>query len=244
MPCHSSVLLSWTQFWRACGVGARTHFVLEFKGRTPIGALPIECRERDAISMLSHCVDERSTQSLERHSLLLFHPDRKNKKNCWRSLCRVSGLFWCSGVWKNASALRSWLQDQKANATLTALVLRDNHVGDAGATALADALQATVSACGHTVFQECASCCHRCCFARWCEQLASPSCCEVCVAFFSCVSKENVAWRGVLFASCFEVDVALFQNRTGLIECLVIGICLVAVGLPHRVIRTVAAPCE
>ena len=28
--------------------------------------------------------------------------------------------------------------------------------------------------------------------------------------FFSCVSKENVAWRGVLFASCFEVDVARF----------------------------------
>ena len=49
------------------------------------------------------------------------------------------------------------------------------------------------------------------------------------VLLFSCVSKENVAWRGVLFASCFEVDVALFQNRTGPLECLVIGICLVAV---------------
>ena len=42
-------------------------------------------------------------------------------------------------------------------------------------------------------------------------------------------SEENVAWRGALFASCSQVDVALFQNRTGLIECLVIGICLVTV---------------
>ena len=129
------------------------------------------------------------------------------------------------------------VQDQKANATLTKLVLSNNHVGDAGATALADALQATVSVCGHTAFQECASCCHRCCFAR-CEQLASPSCCAVCVAFFSCVSKENVAWCGVLFASCSQVDVALFQNRTGPIECLVIGICLVAV---HHIVSS--GPC-
>ena len=88
------------------------------------------------------------------------------------------------------------VQDQKANAILTALNLRDNHVGDAGATALADALQATVSACGHTAFQECASCCHRCCFARWSEQLASPSCCAVCVVFFFLCLKEKrrVAW--------------------------------------------------
>ena len=52
-------------------------------------------------------------------------------------------------------------QDQKANATLTELNLYNNRVGDAGATALADALQATVLTCGHTAFQECASCCHR-----------------------------------------------------------------------------------
>ena len=36
------------------------------------------------------------------------------------------------------------VQDQKANAALTDLVLWRNDVGDAGATALADALQATV----------------------------------------------------------------------------------------------------
>ena len=155
-------------------------------------------------------------------------------------------MQWCVAArFCAAELVITAVQDQKANAILSALNLRDNNVGDASATALADALQATVSACGHTAFQECASCCHRCCFARWSEQLASPSCCAVCVAlFFSCVSKENVAWRGVLFASCSKVDVALFQNRTGLIECLVVGICLVAVGPPHRVIRTVAAPCE
>ena len=36
------------------------------------------------------------------------------------------------------------VQDQKANTTLTILSLWSNKVGDAGATALADALQATV----------------------------------------------------------------------------------------------------
>ena len=94
-------------------------------------------------------------------------------------------------------------------------------MGEAGAAALADALQATVLTCGHKAFQECASCCHRCSFAKWCEQLASLSCCAVCVAasvFF--FLEENVAWRGVLFASCSQVDVARFQSRIGLIESL------------------------
>ena len=136
------------------------------------------------------------------------------------------------------------VQDQKANAILTALNLRDNNVGDAGATALADALQATVSVCGtqrsrnvHLVATDVAL---QGGLSRWRRRVVV----QFVLLFFSCVSKENVAWRGVLFASCSEVDVALFQNRTGPIECLVIGICLVAVGLPHRVIRTVAAPCE
>ena len=148
-------------------------------------------------------------------------------------VCVITPAATCPLVWVVAE-----LQNCKANKTLTRLTLHNNKVGHAGATALADALQATVSACGHKAFQECASCCHRCCFARWCEQLASPSCCAVCLAVFfcfSCVSKENVAWRGVLFASCFEVDVALFQNRTGPIECLVIGICLVAV---HHIVSS------
>ena len=78
MPYQSSILLSWTQLWRACGVGARTHFVLEFMERTPTGA---ECKERNAMSMLSQCVSERSAQSLERHFSLLFRLGRKNMKN-------------------------------------------------------------------------------------------------------------------------------------------------------------------
>ena len=39
------------------------------------------------------------------------------------------------------------VKDQKANATLTALILNDNRVGDGGAAALADALKATVLTC-------------------------------------------------------------------------------------------------
>ena len=59
--------------------------------------------------MLSLCVNERSTQPLERHSLLLFRLGRKNKKNgssrtdraqfhtahgcsCWEE----PGPRWCS----------------------------------------------------------------------------------------------------------------------------------------------------
>ena len=39
------------------------------------------------------------------------------------------------------------VKDQKANATLTALSLFVNRVGDGGAAALADALKATVLTC-------------------------------------------------------------------------------------------------
>ena len=172
--------------------------------------------------MLSHCVNQRSNlvakiRNIAGRSLIVW---------ClWTTLVQ-----WCVAArFCAAELVITAVQDQKANATLTELSLKSNKVGEARATALADALQATVSACGHTAFQECASCCQRYCFAQWCEQLASPSCCAVSVAVFTCVSKENVAWRGVLFASCSQVDVALFQNRTGLIGCLVIGICLIAV---------------
>ena len=120
--------------------------------------------------------------------------------------------------------------DQKANVTLTELNLDDNAVGEAGAAALADALQATVLTCGHMSFQECASCCHRCRFAMCCEQLASLSCCAVCVAasVFFLFLGGNVGWRGELFASCSQVDVARFQNRIGLIESLATRTCFVA----------------
>ena len=43
--------------------------------------------------------------------------------------------------------------DQKANATLTVLYLSFNRVGDAGASALADALKATVLTCKKCVFR-------------------------------------------------------------------------------------------
>ena len=45
--------------------------------------------------------------------------------------------------------------DHKANATLTELNLYDNRVGDAGATALAEALRATVLTCEKCVFRVC-----------------------------------------------------------------------------------------
>ena len=44
------------------------------------------------------------------------------------------------------------VKDQKANTTLTKLFLSGNRVGDAGAAALADALQATVLTCKKCVF--------------------------------------------------------------------------------------------
>ena len=108
-------------------------------------------------------------------------------------------------------------------------------MGDAGATALADALQATVLTCEtqrsrnvHLVATDVAL---QGGLSSWRRRVVV----QFVLLFFSCVSKENVAWRGVLFASCSKVDVALFQNRTGLIECLVIGICLVAV---HHIVSS------
>ena len=43
--------------------------------------------------------------------------------------------------------------DQKANTSLTKLDLESNNVGDAGAAALADALQARVLTCKKCVFR-------------------------------------------------------------------------------------------
>ena len=86
------------------------------------------------------------------------------------------------------------VQDQKANATLTELYLRGNTVGDGGASALADALKATVLTCRKRVFTACV-CCHRKCrFTKSCEELASSTCCVVCVAafVFFCGLKEEV----------------------------------------------------
>ena len=64
---------------------------------------------------------------------------------------------WCSGVHQHAcSHLRASMTavtDHKVNTSLTDLSLGKNNVGDAGAAALADALQATVLTCKKCVFQ-------------------------------------------------------------------------------------------
>ena len=53
----------------------------------------------------------------------------------------------------------------KANTSLTVLYLAENKVGAAGATALADALQATVLTCGQHLFRACAYCHRKCRFS-------------------------------------------------------------------------------
>ena len=74
--------------------------------------------------------------------------------------------------------------DQKANASLTTLILDNNRVGDGGAAALADALKATVVTCKKRVFTACV-CCHcKCRFTKSCEELESSTCSAVCVATF------------------------------------------------------------
>ena len=57
-------------------------------------------------------------------------------------------------------------------------------MGDAGAAALADALQATVLTCKKCMFRA-SVCCHsKCRFAKSSEELASSPCSAVCVAVF------------------------------------------------------------
>ena len=63
------------------------------------------------------------------------------------------------------------VKDQKANTSLTALHLNGNRVGDAGATALAKALKATVLTCEKCVFRACVRCHHKCCFTESSEEL-------------------------------------------------------------------------
>ena len=53
----------------------------------------------------------------------------------------------CAPLWVVAAA-----NDHKANTTLTQLWLQNNKVADAGATALAEALQATVWTCSQWLF--------------------------------------------------------------------------------------------
>ena len=105
------------------------------------------------------------------------------------------------------------VKDHQANTSLIELTLNGNNVGDAGAAAFGDALQATVVTCGQELFQSCVSCYHRCCFAKWCEQLASPCYCASCVCvlllcFFLCLEGNDSLMRTIV-----KVDVARFQNR-------------------------------
>ena len=109
--------------------------------------------------------------------------------------------------------------DQKANATLTVLDLRDNSVGDGGAAALANALKATV----FDVQEVCVRCHRKCRCTKSSEELASSTCCAACVAAFV----EFFLWfeGRSLFMSVSQklcsgshVDVAECQNETGLIE--------------------------
>ena len=76
------------------------------------------------------------------------------------------------------------VKDHKANATLTKLSLFKNRVGDAGATALAEALKAPVLTCEKCVFRACVRCHRKCCFTESSEEWASSTCCALCVAAF------------------------------------------------------------
>ena len=102
---------------------------------------------------------------------------QKNFDNTGAVVCdstRASHLCACTGA----------VKDQKANATLTELNLWNNRVGDGGASALADALKATVLTCKKCVFTACV-CFHcKCRFTKSCEELASSTCSAVCVATF------------------------------------------------------------
>ena len=99
------------------------------------------------------------------------------------------------------------VKHHKANAALTKLDLENNRVGDAGATALADALQAAVLTCKKCVLRARVRC-HRKCVIESSAEWASSTCGE---SLYMSVSQE-------LRAGCSQVDVAQCQNQTGLID--------------------------
>ena len=139
-----------------------------------------------------HSVSAKLARSRWRLSFYLFLCTRKQEKQddsslpdcvCAQSLTApVVGKncdYVCAVVRQHAcnhlSAGMDAVKDHKANTSLTGLYLYRNNVGDAGAAALADALQATVLACGSKSFQACASCFPRCRLVEWFQQLASSS---------------------------------------------------------------------
>ena len=91
------------------------------------------------------------------------------------------------------------VKDHKGNTSLTELNLDGNEVGNAGAAALADALQAMVLTCRKCVFRACVCCQNKCRFAKSSQELASSSCCAVCVPFFLILL---VAWRKTFTQVC------------------------------------------
>ena len=84
--------------------------------------------------------------------------------------------------------------DHKANATLTKLNLYDNRVGDAGASALADALKAAVLTCKKCVFRARVRCHRKCCFTESSEELGVVNllCIVRCGFCVFCGLKGNV----------------------------------------------------
>ena len=97
-------------------------------------------------------------------------------------------------------------KDRKANTSLTKLNLKSNNVGDAGASALADALQAKILMCKKCVFRARGRCHRKCWFTESSAEWRSSTSGE---SLFMSVSRE-------LRAGCSQVDVAQCQNQTGL----------------------------
>ena len=97
------------------------------------------------------------------------------------------------------------VKDHQANTSLTTLDLEGNEVGDAGATALADALQATVLACGQELFRACVSC-----YPVGVAVLLCNLCVCAASVFFLCLEGNHSLVRTVV-----KVYVARFQNRLG-----------------------------
>ena len=135
---------------------------------------------------------------------------------------------WCSGVGQHAcSHLRASMgavKDHKANTSLTALWLCGNNVGDAGVTALAKSLQATVLTCELYLFQ------------GMCFLLPQMSRCTVVLAVgvvqfvcaasvFFLLSRREAFTRAKIFQSwCGRVPESLGPK-----ESLAIGTCSIAV---------------
>ena len=101
------------------------------------------------------------------------------------------------------------VQDHKANTSLTDLSLWNNNVGDAGATALADALQATVLTCKECVFRASIRCHSKCRFTKSSEELASSPCSAVCVAAFLILL--GVEGKSLLMSVSKELRTVVFK---------------------------------